>query len=220
MKILLLSPHGDAIASAIEANGDQVDLSTDMLDSQQILARKPDWIVSYGYRQLLRQPVLDALPGRVINLHISLLPWGRGADPNFWSWFEGSPKGVSIHQIDAGMDTGPVLAQRQLCFDPVIETLASSYQRLRIEVENLFAETWPDIAADKIRPRTQRSFANARSAREKVGIFDSLPMGWNERACVVDRLRHVDPSRWSTLTKNQTCPCPLGPCPSARPDPN
>jgi folate-dependent phosphoribosylglycinamide formyltransferase PurN len=220
MKILLLSPYGEAIASAIKANGDRVDLCTDILDNVQILARKPDWIISYGYRQLLRQPVLDALPGRVINLHISLLPWGRGADPNFWSWFEGSPKGVSIHQIDSGMDSGPLLAQRQLCFDPFSETLASSYQRLRTEIEDLFVEAWPDIAAGHIRPRTQRSLSKARRAREKADIFDDLPRGWGIRACIVDRLRHVDASRWDELTENQACPCPLGPCAIARPDPN
>lgn len=220
MKILLLSPYGEALVGVIEANGDTVDLCADTLDGDQILARKPDWIVSYGFRQLIRQPVLDELPGRVINLHISLLPWGRGADPNFWSWFEGSPKGVSIHQIDVGMDTGPLLAQRQLCFDPLNETLASSYQRLRSEVESLFAETWPDIIAGHIKPSAQRTMANARRAREKTGIFDGLPKGWDVRACIVDRLRYVDPSRWSELTENQACPCPLGPCASARSDPN
>jgi folate-dependent phosphoribosylglycinamide formyltransferase PurN len=220
MKILLLSPYGERLVPAIQANGDTVDCTTDALDSEQILARKPDWIISYGYRQLIRQPVLDQLPGRVINLHISLLPWGRGADPNFWSWLEGSPKGVSIHQIDRGMDTGPLLAQRQLCFDPLTETLASSYLRLRDEVECLFKDVWPDIVTGKIAPRTQRSLSRTRRAHEKSAIFNNLPKGWNIRACIVDRLRHVDPSRWDDLTENQACPCPLGPCGSARPDPN
>ncbi|MCL0081308.1 hypothetical protein M1N64_03665 [Peptococcaceae bacterium] len=49
---------------------------------------------------------MDKFQGRAINLHISFLPWNRGADPNFWSFIENAPVGVSIHYLDEGIDTG------------------------------------------------------------------------------------------------------------------
>lgn len=46
-----------------------------------------------------------------MNLHISYLPWNKGADPNFWSCIDGTPAGVTLHHIDAGVDTGDIIAQ-------------------------------------------------------------------------------------------------------------
>ena len=65
----------------------------------------------------------------MINIHISMLPWNCGADPNFWSWFYATPKGVSIHCIDSGIDTGGLLTQAEIMF-PAGETLRTSYDRL------------------------------------------------------------------------------------------
>ena len=48
----------------------------------------------------------------LINLHISYLPYNRGSYPNYWSFKENTPNGVSIHHIDDGIDTGPVLVQK------------------------------------------------------------------------------------------------------------
>ena len=102
-----------------------------------------DWLVSYGYRRILTPEQLS-LYSHAVNLHISLLPWNRGADPNYWSWRDRTPKGVSIHYIDAGVDTGPILAQQEVAFGPD-ETLRTSYARLRGTVEALFAQEWPRI---------------------------------------------------------------------------
>jgi methionyl-tRNA formyltransferase len=220
MKVLILSPYPEPLIPAIIANGDTVECRNERLDSAVLASIQPDWIVSYGYRYLIRPPVLEQFPGRIINLHVSLLPWNRGADPNFWSWFEGSPKGVTIHQIDPGMDTGPVLAQRELDLDGLTETLATSYDRLRLEIEDLFLNSWASIAAGHISPLAQQSRLPVHRAADKTDILSALPLGWNIRACIIDRLRAVSPSRWSELTDSPACPCPLGPCPQAESQPN
>jgi folate-dependent phosphoribosylglycinamide formyltransferase PurN len=220
MKVLILSPYPQALIPAIIDNGDTVECCDDELDTAMLASIRPDWIVSYGYRFLIRPPILDQFPGRIINLHVSLLPWNRGADPNFWSWFEGSPKGVTIHQIDAGMDTGPILAQRELALDGLSETLATSYDRLRSEVEDLFKQSWSGIAKGQIKALAQQARLPVHRSADKTGILNSLPLGWNIRACIIDRLRSVSPSRWSELTDSPACPCPLGPCPQAESQPN
>lgn len=53
----------------------------------------------------------------VLNLHISYLPWNRGANPNFWSFVENTKKGVTIHEIDEKLDKGKILLRKELEFD-------------------------------------------------------------------------------------------------------
>lgn len=137
-----------------------------------------DFAVSHGYRHIIRQHVLDALPGRLVNLHISLLPWNRGADPNFWSWYEGTPKGVTIHHIDAGIDTGPLLAQREVLFTGR-ETLASSYAMLQSAITELFRDTWPAIRGGRLQPKPQPSGGSFHRSREFAGLRDQFPLGWD-----------------------------------------
>ena len=59
-----------------------------------------DLVISFGYRKILNKSLLKKLVRPAINLHISYLPYNRGAHPNFWSFIDNTPKGVSIHEID------------------------------------------------------------------------------------------------------------------------
>jgi methionyl-tRNA formyltransferase len=104
-----------------------------------------DFIVSFGYRHIINKPTLDECVSPVINLHISYLPWNRGAHPNFWAFYDGTPSGVSIHLIDEGIDTGPIIAQRKVIFDETENTFLKTYLRLKREVEDLFIEKIDDI---------------------------------------------------------------------------
>jgi len=107
MRVLLLCPYPELIEAPILAGGD--DLVASVAPPSEI-DFSADFIVSFGYRHILKEPILRSVARPIINIHISYLPWNRGADANFWSWFKHTPKGVSIHEIDAGIDTGPVLA--------------------------------------------------------------------------------------------------------------
>lgn len=107
-----------------------------------------DWIVCYGYRHRIPYQLIEEMPGRIINLHISLLPWGRGADPVFWASVYRQPYGVSIHQITHAIDTGPLLAQKSLGYINYLKPmLVGAYWAHRHEVELLFDEYWPRIKA-------------------------------------------------------------------------
>src|SRR4029078_12187716 len=81
------------------------------LSAADVAGIGPDWVVSHGDRHIVRADAVEARPGRFVNLRIALLPYNRGADPNLWSWVDGTPKGVTIHLMEPGVDTGPVLAQ-------------------------------------------------------------------------------------------------------------
>jgi methionyl-tRNA formyltransferase len=61
---------------------------------------------------ILREPLLTAFGGRIINIHLGLSPYYRGAGTNFWPLVNREPEyvGATIHYLDAGIDTGPMLA--------------------------------------------------------------------------------------------------------------
>lgn len=115
-----------------------------------------DWIISYGYRHIINQQIINASKNPIINLHISFLPFNRGAHPNYWSFKENTPKGVSLHFIDAGIDTGPILIQEKCTFDK-IDTLATSYLKLKSEIEELFYASFDKIIKGKLVAKPQTS---------------------------------------------------------------
>lgn len=151
---------------------------------------RPAWIVSFNYRYLIPEEILRLLPGRVINLHPSLLPYNRGAAPNFFSFLEGTPKGVTIHLVDRGLDTGDILCQREVFFDEERETFASSYERLLEEIQELFRESWEAIRSGRLESRRQEGEGSFHRMRELEAIRERVPFTWDERiAAFRKRLR-------------------------------
>ena len=72
---------------------------------------QPDVVLVFG-TSLLGQPLIDAFAGNVINIHLGLSPYYRGAGTNFWPLVNREPEycGATIHFLDAGVDSGPILA--------------------------------------------------------------------------------------------------------------
>ena len=81
----------------------------------EIRACAPDCIVAAAYGQILPQALLDLPAHGAVNVHASLLPRWRGAAPIAHAILAGDTEtGVSIMRMDAGLDTGPVYAQRRI----------------------------------------------------------------------------------------------------------
>ena len=102
-----------------------------------------DLYISFGYRKIIPKKILQRAKRPIINLHLSFLPFNRGAHPNFWSFIEDTPSGVSIHEIDNGVDTGPIIFQKKIKFNYKKNkniTFKSTYNILFKEVESLFAK--------------------------------------------------------------------------------
>ena len=81
------------------------------------LAQKFNSIISFGYKHIINREIIDNLKYPIINLHISFLPFNKGAHPNFWSFVENTPSGVTIHQVDHGVDTGKIIYQKKIDFE-------------------------------------------------------------------------------------------------------
>ena len=117
MNILVLGPPQSPITPFLRQNGYAVIEYSDPIDITFLEENNFSFAVSYRFRHIIRQETIECLEGKIINLHISYLPWNRGADPNLWSFLEDTPKGVSIHYVDPGMDTGDIIAQKEVIFD-------------------------------------------------------------------------------------------------------
>jgi len=113
-----------------------------------------DLIISFGYSHILKSDFIDNCGCPIINLHIAYLPFNKGAHPNFWSFYDGTPSGVSLHLIDEGIDTGPILYQKQIKFDHE-KTFAETYKRLKKEIEGLFIENIQSILEKEWTERKQ-----------------------------------------------------------------
>ncbi|MBN2839421.1 MAG: formyl transferase [Coriobacteriia bacterium] len=178
MKVLLLGPERPQLEATILASGDQVVRTEGRIEPGDPMLDDADFLVSFGYRYLIPADVLHPFGHRAVNLHISLLPWNRGADPNLWSYLEDTPKGVTIHVLDEGLDTGPIIAQREVAEEPD-DTLRTSYGRLTREILALFAEVWPLMRAEAIEPVAQVGGGTTHQSADKASYERLLTLGWD-----------------------------------------
>lgn len=139
MKFLVLTNNSvsQPLISWLETQG-LVEVISEKLTKEDVNGF--DLIISYNYHHIIPADLIDR---RMINLHISYLPWNRGADPNLWSFLDDTPKGVTIHRISKDVDKGEILFQSRVYFDD--ETLESSYIDLHGEVRRLFIDKFFEI---------------------------------------------------------------------------
>jgi methionyl-tRNA formyltransferase len=149
----------------------------------EIRSLAPNLAVVVAYGQILPQALLDIPDYGCVNVHTSLLPKHRGAAPIQWAILDGDPEsGVTIMKMDAGLDTGPILAQCRTAIDKN-DTGQSLHDRLARLGAELLVKTIPDYVARRIQPQTQPAGASYARKIEKVdGLID-----WSKPADVIDR---------------------------------
>ena len=145
-----------------------------------------DYLISYGYRHILKQNVIDGFDCPICNLHISYLPYNRGAHPNFWSFYDNTPSGVSIHLIDSGIDTGPIVKQKYVNFQESDDTFFKTYSVLIENVENLFLELLPSLLTDTWTSKKQSGTGTHHYVRDLPINF----AGWN--SVITEELYRLD----------------------------
>ena len=166
----------------------------------QLASWEPDVIVVAAFGQILTIEVLDLPPHGSINVHASLLPRWRGAAPVAAAIMAGDEiTGVTIMRMDEGLDTGPILTQRE---EPILphDTRASLSERLSTIGAELLIETLPSYLAGDIEPRPQdperASYAN--QLRKAEGRLD-----WSRPAVELERkIRALTPWPGTFTTLN------------------
>lgn len=100
-----------------------------------------------GFMRLVKRPLLDAFPSRILNIHPSLLP----AFPGLEAWAQAleagaAETGCTVHFVDAGMDTGPIILQKKV---PVLagDTAQSLHARIQVAEHEAYPEAIRQVMA-------------------------------------------------------------------------
>ncbi len=123
--------------------------------TEAVLDEKPDAVVVVAFGHILREPLLNGPPLGCINVHASLLPRWRGVSPVQYAIMHGdSWSGVTIMRMDAGVDTGPILAQRSVGICPE-DTAGELLDNLAGQGADLLIHTLRRLQNGQVQARTQ-----------------------------------------------------------------
>lgn len=156
-----------------------------------LLSYHPDLIVVAAYGRILPQSLLELAPLGCINVHGSLLPGYRGAAPIQWAVIKGETEvGVTIIQMDVGMDTGDILLKAKIQADPD-ETAGSLFAKLAVLGGTTLLRAIKGLKEGSVIPVPQDhdKATSAPMLKKDDGLID-----WNKDAREIECLiRGLDP---------------------------
>lgn len=145
--------------------------------------KSADLIISFGFRHIIKKFVIDKCAVPIINIHLSYLPFNRGAHPNFWSFVENTPSGFSIHEIDENIDKGKIIYRKKIYLNfkkKKFSTFKKTYKYLFYRAECYFIKNFAVIETYSYKPY---------KLKEKKGSFHlkkQLPnfVSWNMKISI------------------------------------
>ena len=180
------------LASARELDVFQPATLKDGAAAARIAAARPEALVVAAYGRILPQAVLDLAPLGALNIHASLLPRWRGAAPIQHALLAGDREtGVSIMKMEAGLDTGPVLAQRALPIG-ADDDAGTLHDRLAALGAGLIVTSLAEVAAGRARfvPQSAEGVTYAPKIDKRDALLD-----WARSALELERqVRALRPS--------------------------
>lgn len=179
MKILCLYNNSCALElfDWLKEQGHDTVLFTEKLSAEWCAAQHFDLTVSYTYRYILSDEILDALNRNAVNIHNAYLPWNRGADPNIWSILENTPRGVTLHYMNAGLDQGSIISQQLIADLDEEETLEATYKRLDETAKKLFKDSfayydfWQEMRKESSAAGSYHRLADLDGIRNVIGSY-------------------------------------------------
>lgn len=121
-------------------------LTPEDINAPEVVKRigEPDFFLCVYYPQIFRDDLLANIWGRALNFHPSLLPRHRGVSPLLFALMEGDKEaGVTVHHLDEGVDTGPIVMQRRF---PIGENVTG------YDLHLMAAETVRELAEELLPP--------------------------------------------------------------------
>ena len=122
---------------------------------ESLIKNDIDWLFIIGWSQIARRDLLNIPKKGCIGMHPTLLPVGRGRAAIPWAIIKGLDKtGVTMFKLDEGVDTGDIIAQREIRIDNEI-TATELYDKINKMHTQLISDKWVDIISDNIKPKKQ-----------------------------------------------------------------
>lgn len=160
-------------------------------DVDQLKALKPDVLLVAAYGLILPQRVLDIATHGAINVHASLLPKYRGAAPIQRAIMNGDPvTGITIMQMEKGLDSGPILLQRALAIG-IDDTAGTLHDELAVLGGELLVEGLQKLVVGDLHPKLQDHDRSTHAAKltKAEGLLD-----WSKTALELHaHLRGISP---------------------------
>jgi len=136
-----------------------------------------DLIVLYGYREIVNNFFIKKYYNKLVNLHISYLPYNRGAHPNYWSWVNKTPHGITIHRVISKVDAGDILFQKKINIQIKNMTFKKSYKLLRLEMDKFFSQKLLKIINNDFKLKKQKKIK--KSLHKKKDLPKTIKNNWN-----------------------------------------
>jgi methionyl-tRNA formyltransferase len=120
---------------------------------------------------------------------MSFLPYNRGAHPIFWAFYDENECGITIHELDEGIDTGPIIFQKKVEIDERKYTFSGAHKRLKSEIEELFIENIDEILNLRWKAVKQSEEGTIHKKSELPEDF----IGWNTK--ISDEIKRLKLSK-------------------------
>ncbi len=151
----------------------------DKLDEKNLIKQikdlKPDIAVVCSFNYKIPKVMLDSVPAGFINVHPSLLPKYRGANPYSAPIINGEKEtGITLHFMDTEFDTGDIILQRKISISPK-ETMGTLFNRFNIMALDMLVETLNKFEKENTLPRTKQpegNFVKAPAIYENETFID------------------------------------------------
>ncbi len=120
LREVIATPPGRTLAQSLAATGIEPLVCDDVGDGREVLAETHGMLgLSFGAAWIFRKPFIDRWEGRLLNIHGARFPLDRGGGGFTWQILRENRLGAClIHQIDEGVDTGPILKYREFTYPP------------------------------------------------------------------------------------------------------
>lgn len=128
-----------------------------------------DFLISIHFHYIFPREFLNIAKNPLLNLHPAFLPFNRGWHTPSWAILDGTPYGASLHIMDSGVDTGDIVAQKQVEVG-LHDTADSLYEKALESELAVFKDSWPDLKSGNYEIKKQKG---AGTKHSKKDLMDS-----------------------------------------------
>ena len=131
-----------------------------------------DWILNLWGEYIFKENILSKAK-KSLNIHPSLLPYGRGRDPVVWAVRYSHPAGVTLHEVSSGVDEGPIYYQEEIPYSFPISG-GQLYEKVEKRCWQIFNEKWPSLRDSNSKTKLQQELKDQRTFKRKDLLEDNL----------------------------------------------
>ena len=171
MKVAVICPFPEYFAGTLAEHGDETvilgeaDMAYERLKNDDI-----DAILVCGCERRIPSDIISS-EIKCINVHFSILPYGRGPEPLLSSIVNGEPTGVTVFRMTDETDAGPIIGRKEFPMDPGCDTLRQLMDRAFDTAASLIKEIWGDIRAGRCCEEPQTGRGSSHDSKDADRIF-------------------------------------------------